>query len=75
MSGSILLGVGLTQSDEFCDVYERFMEEYNHGKGVPDISKEIIAQYHEEFNDEDGIMHDVYFVDLISTGLFRTYII
>lgn len=54
-------GMGLTQSDEFCDVYEQFMEEYNHGMAVSDISKEIIAQYHEEFDDTDGNMHDVYF--------------
>lgn len=54
-------GMGLTQSDEFCDVYDQFMEEYEHGKSVSDISKEILAQYHEEFDDDDGILHDVYF--------------
>ena len=25
-------GMGITQSDEFCEVYERFMEEYDEGK-------------------------------------------
>lgn len=30
-------------------------------KSVSDISKEILAQYHEEFDDDDGILHDVYF--------------
>jgi len=54
-------GMGLTQSDEFCEVYDMFMDEYNNGKSVADISLGIIAKYHEEFSDEDGIMHDVYF--------------
>lgn len=54
-------GMGLTQSDEFCEVYEQFMEEYDSGKSVSDISKDILAQHHKEFDDEDGIMHDVYF--------------
>lgn len=25
-------GMGLTQSDEFCNVYDQFMEEYDHTK-------------------------------------------
>lgn len=54
-------GMGLTQSDEFCNVYEQFMEGYNLGKLVPDISKEILEHYKKEFDENDGIMHDVYF--------------
>ena len=54
-------GMGLTQSDEFCEIYEKFMEEYDSGKSVADISNEILEQYHEEFDDTDGVMHDVYF--------------
>lgn len=54
-------GMGLTQSDEFCEIYEQFMEEYDCGKSVADISGEILAHYYEEFDDNDGVMHDVYF--------------
>lgn len=54
-------GMGLTQSDEFCEVYDQFMEAYNEGKEVSDITAAILEQYHEEFNDSDGAMHDVYF--------------
>lgn len=32
-------GMGITQSDEYCDVYERFMEEYDEGKPVFNIKK------------------------------------
>ncbi len=54
-------GMGLTQSDEFCEIYDRFMDSYNNGKLVSEISSAILAEYHAEFDDNDGIMHDVYF--------------
>ena len=37
-------GMGITQSDEYCEIYERFMEEYL-----------------TEFDEQDGVLHDVYF--------------
>ncbi len=54
-------GMGITQSDEYADVYERFMEEYDKGKDVQEITDEIIAGYLEEFSEDDGVLHDVYF--------------
>ena len=54
-------GMGITQSDEYCEIYERFMEEYDDGKPVADIKKDILDEYLEEFDEEDGILHDVYF--------------
>lgn len=54
-------GIGITQSDEYCEVYDNFMEEYNAGKEVPDITASILSEYHNEFDDSDGAMHDVYF--------------
>lgn len=54
-------GMGLTQSDEFMEIYNSFMEEYDKGKAVSVITEEILAKYHSEFDDNDGIMHDVYF--------------
>lgn len=54
-------GVGMTQSDEFCEVYDRFMERYNNGGEVSVITDEILEEYHAEFSDDDGILHDVYF--------------
>ncbi len=54
-------GMGLTQSDEFCEVYDEFMNAYNSGKEPCDISASILAEYHAEFDDTDGVMHDVYF--------------
>ncbi|MBQ4562958.1 MAG: hypothetical protein IJA58_00595 [Lachnospiraceae bacterium] len=54
-------GMGLTQSDEFCEIYDKFMEEYNEGEEVEKITAKILAEYHEEFDDNDGVMHDVYF--------------
>lgn len=51
----------VTQSDEYCEVYERFMEEYDKGKPVQSITQDIIADYLDEFDEDDGILHDVYF--------------
>lgn len=54
-------GMGVTQSDEFGEVYDRFMEEYDEGKPVSDITKDILEEYLEEFESDDGVLHDVYF--------------
>ena len=54
-------GMGVSQSDEFCDVYDRFMESYDHGNPVQEITQSILNEYHEEFSDDEGVMHDVYF--------------
>lgn len=54
-------GMGMTQSDEFCEIYDRFMEAYDEGRAVGEISGEILAEYREEFGDDDPVLHDVYF--------------
>lgn len=54
-------GMGITQSDEYCEVYERFMQEYDEGKPLPVIRNDILREYLEEFDENDGILHDVYF--------------
>ncbi len=54
-------GMGIAQSDEYCTVYERFIEEYDEGKPVADITNDILEDYYEDFSPEDGILHDVYF--------------
>ncbi len=54
-------GMGIVQSDEFCEVYEKFMQKYNKGESVSQISKEIISEYTNEFDENDEILHDVYF--------------
>jgi len=54
-------GMGLAQSDEYCEIYERFMECYDEGMEVSEITEEILAEYLSEFEEDDGILHDVYF--------------
>ena len=34
-------GMGITQSDEYCEIYERFMEEYDEGKPIADIKADV----------------------------------
>lgn len=54
-------GTGVTQSDEYCEIYERFMEEYDEGKPVVDITNDILEEYLDQFEADDGVLHDVYF--------------
>lgn len=54
-------GMGITQSDEYGEVYDRFMEEYDQGKPLSHIKQDILDDYLMEFEEDDGILHDVYF--------------
>lgn len=54
-------GMGMAQTDEFCEIYDQFMEEYDSGKEVAEITAAILKYYHDEFEDDDGVLHDVYF--------------
>lgn len=54
-------GMGLTQSDEFCEVYERFMERYNSADEVSVIVSDILTEYNCDFSQDDGVLHNVYF--------------
>lgn len=54
-------GMGITQSDEYCEIYDRYLEEYDEGKPVCHITADILEEYLAEFGPEDGILHDVYF--------------
>ena len=54
-------GVGISQSDTYCKTYERFMEEYDKGKPVSQITQDILAEWLEEFEEDDGVLYDVFF--------------
>ncbi len=54
-------GMGIAQTDEYCEIFDRFMEEYDEGKPVADITKDILEEYLDEFSTTDGILHDVFF--------------
>lgn len=54
-------GFGITESDEFRKVYDRFMEQYDEGFDVSDITEVILDEYLADFGPDDGILHDVYF--------------
>ena len=54
-------GMGIVQSDEFCEVYEQFMDSYDDGDDTQKITRGILEEYQKEFVDSDGVMHDVYF--------------
>ena len=54
-------GFGLTESDDFCEVYDRFMEQYDEGFDVSDITEVILDEYLADFDSNDGALHDVYF--------------
>lgn len=54
-------GTGISQSDTYCETYKKFMEAYDNGKPVSQITKDILEEWFEEFEEDDGVLHDVYF--------------
>lgn len=53
--------MGITQTDEYQETYDRFMEEYDLGKPVGDICTDILSELTEEFGADSGILHGVYY--------------
>lgn len=53
--------LGITQTDEYEEVYERFLEEYDTGKPIADICADIISDYTEEFGADSPILYGVYY--------------
>lgn len=51
----------VTQTDEYEESYERFLEEYDTGKPVGDICADIIGDYAEEFGADSPILYGVYY--------------
>ena len=54
-------GVGISQSDTYCETYERFIEEYDKGKPVSQITQDILAEWFEEYDNlkiEDKVNYD-----------------
>lgn len=54
-------GMGIAQSDEFCEFYDNFMELYDQGKELSEIPDLLLAEYRREFEPDDGVFHDAYF--------------
>lgn len=54
-------GFGITQSDEYGEIFGRFMDEYDEGYDISDIASVILDEYIADFGAESGILHDVYF--------------
>lgn len=53
--------MGITQTDEYQETYDRFMEEYDMGKPVLYITSDILEDYVAEFGANSGILHGVYY--------------
>lgn len=47
-------GTGIKQSDEFMDVYDEFFDRYKDDATAMEIYRAILAEYQEEFSDEDS---------------------
>ena len=43
-------GMGMTQSDQFMETYETFMDEYNEGAAVPNITKRFWSNTSRSFH-------------------------
>ncbi len=54
-------GFGITQSEEYVEIYRRFMKEYDAGSEVKDISQQILKEYAGIYAEDTYILHSVYF--------------
>ena len=56
-------GTGIKQSDEFMDVYDEFFDRYKDDATAMEIYRAILAEYQEEFSDEDSgpLLYTVYY--------------
>ena len=44
-------GMGISECDEYLEVYDNFMEEYDNGVECSAITAAILSKYHAEFDD------------------------
>ncbi len=54
-------GMGISQGDEYEEIYERFMESYDSGEEISNITQSILQECLSDFDPDDGVLHDVYF--------------
>ena len=54
-------GIDLTQSDEFCEVYDEYMDLYDAGSDPSVITPFLLEKYRSRFNGEQNLPHNVYF--------------
>lgn len=55
------LGMGITQGDDYYETYRLFMECYDKGEEIEDITRRILNEQFLQFEESDGVNHDVYF--------------
>ena len=66
-------GTGFLQSDTYCETYEKFIEEYDKGKPISQITQDILEEWFEEFeedDDDDGVDVFVVVVSLAALVIF-----
>lgn len=54
-------GMGISQGDEYQEIYDRFMEAYDNGEEISHITQTILEEYLSEFDPHEDVLHDVYF--------------
>lgn len=56
------MGFGITQSEEYMEVYQKFMKRYDAGDSIEGITQEILQEYQNLCAEENNYsMHGVYF--------------
>lgn len=54
-------GMDLTQSDEFCEVYDEYIDLYDAGSIPSAITPLLLEKYRSRFNGAENLPHNVYF--------------
>lgn len=54
-------GTAISSNDEYADVYEEIMDEFNKGIPIETVINEIIKKYQNEFEDDEDSLNNLYF--------------
>ncbi len=54
-------GIAISSNDDYADVYEDIMDEFNKGIPIETVINKVIEKYENEFEDDEDSLHNLYF--------------
>lgn len=54
-------GTAISSNDDYADVYEDIMDEFNKGIPIETVINKVIEKYENEFEDDEDSLHNLYF--------------
>lgn len=54
-------GTAISSNDDYADVYEDIMDDFNKGMPIETVINKVIEKYENEFEDDEDSLHNLYF--------------